>query len=75
MSIHAVSPLFIGRARELAALGDALGRARAGASSTLLVGGEAGVGKTRLIRVFPARRADDARVLVGGCLELGTEGL
>lgn len=70
-----MSPLFIGRARELAALGDALGRARAGASSTVLVGGEAGVGKTRLIREFTARRADDARVLVGGCLELGTEGL
>ncbi|MEV0613002.1 AAA family ATPase [Nonomuraea sp. NPDC050404] len=75
MSIHAVSPLFVGRARELAALGDALVRTRAGASSTVLVGGEAGVGKTRLINEFTRHRADDARVLVGGCLELGTEGL
>ncbi|MEU8357887.1 AAA family ATPase [Nonomuraea sp. NPDC048882] len=75
MSIHAVSPLFVGRARELAALGDALGRARAGASSTVLVGGEAGVGKTRLVREFTGHRAEDARVLIGGCLELGTEGL
>ncbi|MEV0383724.1 AAA family ATPase [Nonomuraea sp. NPDC050643] len=75
MSIHAVSPLFVGRARELAALGDALGRARAGASATVLVGGEAGVGKTRLITEFTGNRADDALVLVGGCLELGTEGL
>ncbi|MFG1710128.1 AAA family ATPase [Nonomuraea sp. M3C6] len=74
MSIHAVSPLFVGRARELAALGDALVRARAGVSSTVLVGGEAGVGKTRLIGEF-TDRADDAMVLVGGCLELGTEGL
>ncbi|WP_281284062.1 helix-turn-helix transcriptional regulator [Nonomuraea deserti] len=74
MSIHAVSPLFVGRARELAALGEALVRARAGASATVLVGGEAGVGKTRLINEFTGR-AGDAMVLVGGCLELGTEGL
>ncbi|MEV4112850.1 AAA family ATPase [Nonomuraea sp. NPDC049695] len=74
MSIHAISPRFVGRARELAVLGDALTRARAGASSTVLVGGEAGVGKTRLIREF-TDRADDVLVLVGGCLELGTEGL
>ncbi|MFF4621033.1 helix-turn-helix transcriptional regulator [Nonomuraea jabiensis] len=74
MSIHAVSPRFVGRARELATLGDALARARAGASSAVLVGGEAGVGKTRLINEF-TDRADDALVLVGGCLELGTEGL
>ncbi|SEG27183.1 regulatory protein, luxR family [Nonomuraea solani] len=70
-----MSPLFVGRARELAALGDGLVKARAGASSTLLVGGEAGVGKTRLIKEFTGHRAEDAQVLVGGCLELGTEGL
>ncbi|WP_407941404.1 helix-turn-helix transcriptional regulator [Nonomuraea cypriaca] len=74
MSIHAVSPMFVGRARELAALGDALATARSGASSTVLVGGEAGVGKTRLIKEFTGR-SDDVLVLVGGCLELGTEGL
>jgi len=69
-----VSPLFVGRARELAVLGDALDGARAGTASTVLVGGEAGVGKTRLVGEL-AERADDALVLVGGCLELGTEGL
>ncbi|MEU4515682.1 AAA family ATPase [Nonomuraea wenchangensis] len=74
MTVHAVSPLFVGRARELAALRDALGEARAGVPATVLVGGEAGVGKTRLLAEF-ADRADDALVLVGGCLELGTEGL
>ncbi|WP_375127095.1 helix-turn-helix transcriptional regulator [Nonomuraea sp. GTA35] len=70
-----MSPLFVGRARELAALGDGLARSRAGASSTVLVGGEAGVGKTRLVKEFVDHRAGDALVLVGGCLELGTEGL
>ncbi|MFI6991242.1 helix-turn-helix transcriptional regulator [Nonomuraea wenchangensis] len=74
MTVHAVSPLFVGRARELAALRDALAEARAGVPATVLVGGEAGVGKTRLLGEF-ADRADDALVLVGGCLELGTEGL
>ncbi|MFI6322615.1 AAA family ATPase [Nonomuraea sp. NPDC050556] len=74
MSIHQVSPLFVGRADELAALRRALAGARSGAASTVLVGGEAGVGKTRLINEF-ATHAGDARVLVGGCLELGTEGL
>ncbi|MEU0572680.1 AAA family ATPase, partial [Nonomuraea sp. NPDC005983] len=74
MSIHTVSPLLVGRSGELAALGRALSRARAGTASTVLVGGEAGVGKTRLIREF-TDQVDDALVLVGGCLELGTEGL
>ncbi|GAA2771769.1 LuxR family transcriptional regulator [Nonomuraea dietziae] len=74
VSTNTVSPLFVGRADELATLEGALGRARDGASSTVLVGGEAGVGKTRLIREF-AERAEGARVLVGGCLELGTDGL
>ncbi|MFC6557862.1 helix-turn-helix transcriptional regulator [Nonomuraea cavernae] len=74
MTIHPVSPLFVGRSDELAALVDALAAARAGASSTVLIGGEAGVGKTRLIREFGSL-AGDALVLSGGCLELGTEGL
>ncbi|MEU6998524.1 AAA family ATPase [Nonomuraea sp. NPDC046570] len=74
MRTHLVSPLFVGRTDELASLETALAQARTGASSTVLVGGEAGVGKTRLIREFAAR-ADGARVLVGGCLELGTDGL
>ena len=41
-----------------------------------MVGGEAGVGKTRLVREF-AERAGGARapVLTGGCLELGADSL
>ncbi|MBB4698743.1 helix-turn-helix transcriptional regulator [Sphaerisporangium siamense] len=74
MTVHMVSPLFVGRERELETLGRALARAREGAATTVFVGGEAGVGKTRLIREF-SQRAGGARVLVGGCLELGTDGL
>ncbi|MEU4402947.1 AAA family ATPase [Streptosporangium sp. NPDC023963] len=74
MRAHAVSPLFVGRADELAVLEGALARARSGSASTVFVGGEAGVGKTRLVREF-TERTDDALVLVGGCLELGTDGL
>ncbi|WP_436756605.1 helix-turn-helix transcriptional regulator [Streptosporangium sp. V21-05] len=74
MRAHTVSPLFVGRADELAVLGDALARARSGSASTVFVGGEAGVGKTRLVREF-TERSDGALVLVGGCLELGTDGL
>ncbi|MFI0418509.1 ATP-binding protein [Spongiactinospora sp. 9N601] len=75
MSTRAVSPKFVGRSGELASLARALGLAREGSASTVLVGGEAGVGKTRLIREFTARAGGDARVLAGGCLELGHDGL
>ncbi|WP_158578550.1 AAA family ATPase [Spongiactinospora rosea] len=75
MSTRVVSPRFVGRSGELAGLTRALGLAREGSASTMLVGGEAGVGKTRLIREFAARAGGDVRVLVGGCLELGHDGL
>ncbi|MDF5752334.1 helix-turn-helix transcriptional regulator [Spongiactinospora sp. TRM90649] len=74
MSARGVSPRFVGRGRELAGLATALDAARGGIAGTVLIGGEAGVGKTRLIREFTSR-AGDARVLVGGCLELGNDGL
>jgi DNA-binding NarL/FixJ family response regulator len=40
------------------------------APAVVLLGGEAGVGKTRLVSEF-LRRVPEARVLVGACLELG----
>lgn len=76
MNAHVTSPVFVGRVRESAALDDAFRAARDGSPSAVLLGGEAGVGKSRLVGEFGARaRADGARLLVGGCLELGTEGL
>ncbi|MEU8801652.1 AAA family ATPase [Spirillospora sp. NPDC048819] len=76
MNAHVTSPVLVGRVQESAALDDAFRAARNGAPSAVLLGGEAGVGKTRLVGEFAGRaRAEGARFLVGGCLELGTEGL
>ncbi|MGI5166988.1 helix-turn-helix transcriptional regulator [Spirillospora sp. CA-253888] len=73
MNARVVGPVLVGRAAELGELAAAL----AAAPGTVLVGGEAGLGKTRLIREFAAavRETDGARLLVGGCLELGSDGL
>ncbi|MFQ6144089.1 helix-turn-helix transcriptional regulator [Streptomyces seoulensis] len=73
---RSVSPVFVGRQSELGTLNDALARAAAGEPQALLLGGEAGVGKTRLIEEFAAaatRRA--AVVALGGCVEIGADGL
>ncbi len=76
MSRRRTSPVLVGRATEMAALEAAFETVRQGGPAALLIGGEAGVGKTRLISEFTASaRSGGARVLAGGCLELGTDGL
>src|ERR1700739_4150400 len=73
MSTSAVSsPVFIGRQREMAVLGRLLEGASARGTGFALIGGEAGVGKTRLTREL-AERASAAGflVLTGQCVELG----
>ncbi|WP_398979568.1 AAA family ATPase [Streptomyces sp. I05A-00742] len=71
-----VSPVFVGRTDELGVLTDALARAAAGEPQCLLVGGEAGVGKSRLIDEFlTAAAAAGAVTAVGGCVEIGSDGL
>ncbi|MFJ3638334.1 AAA family ATPase [Streptomyces sp. NPDC090108] len=83
---RSVSPVFVGRADELSVLNDALARAAgegtsrapgtAGEPQALLLGGEAGVGKTRLVEEFGAAAARrGAVVAVGGCVEIGADGL
>jgi tetratricopeptide (TPR) repeat protein len=70
------SPTFVGRTEELARLAAAGDRAAGGTSTVVLVGGEAGVGKTRLVgEVLAAARAAGTTVLAGGCVELGGEGV
>jgi DNA-binding CsgD family transcriptional regulator/tetratricopeptide (TPR) repeat protein len=67
--------VFVGRARELRELERALDAARAGTGASVLVAGEAGIGKTRLASEL-ASRARDAGfvVLLGRSIDLvGTE--
>jgi DNA-binding CsgD family transcriptional regulator/tetratricopeptide (TPR) repeat protein len=60
----------------MAVLEAALGTVRQGEPAAVLVGGEAGMGKTRLIGEFTtAARDAGVRVLTGACLELGADGL
>jgi len=71
-----VSPVLVGRRTESAALSDALARVLAGERVTIVVGGEAGVGKSRLVgELVEAARTSDARVLAGGCVELEGGGI
>ncbi|MEO3746056.1 AAA family ATPase [Plantactinospora sp. B5E13] len=73
---RAASAVLVGRQSELALLRDALKRVRADEPAAMLVGGEAGVGKTRLIEEFGRYAvAEGGRLLLGQCLELGEEGL
>jgi len=76
MSGRAASPVLVGRDEQMAALEDAFASVRQGGPTAVLLGGEAGVGKSRLVGEFGrAAEAAGACVLVGGCLELGTDGL
>jgi DNA-binding CsgD family transcriptional regulator len=71
-----VSTGFIGRAPQLERLQRAWDVALKGHPQLVLVAGEAGVGKTRLAKEFAARvGAQDARVLLGECLDLREGGL
>ena len=69
------SPVFAGRDDELAALADAFEAAAGGTPRTVLVGGDAGSGKSRLAGEFSARVRDRALVLAGGCVDLGAASL
>jgi AAA ATPase domain len=64
------SPSFIGRAEPLARLEAAVAQAATDGATAVVVGGEAGVGKTRLVRELAAR-SPDVRVLSGTCIDLG----
>ena len=75
------SPSFVGRVEPLARLHAAVARAAAGESSAVVVGGEAGVGKTRLVRQVAdevaqpvAGEGAGVRVLSGTCIDLGEGG-
>jgi DNA-binding CsgD family transcriptional regulator len=67
---------FVGRTQELARLRQLLAHAAGGQPLVALVGGEAGVGKTRLAEQLAATATQQGvRVLRGGCVPLGEEGV
>jgi DNA-binding CsgD family transcriptional regulator/tetratricopeptide (TPR) repeat protein len=55
------------RGAYLAALGEQLGAALAGHGRLVLVGGEAGVGKTSLVRTFAEEQETKARIVQAAC--------
>jgi DNA-binding CsgD family transcriptional regulator/tetratricopeptide (TPR) repeat protein len=76
MTYQVTAGRFVGRIQELARLEDLLTHAATGEPLVALVGGEAGVGKTRLVQQLAAAAQEQGvRVLAGGCVPLGEEGL
>ncbi len=64
-------PLLVGRDRELSVLRDHLAAAFAGQVSLMLIGGEAGIGKTALAEALCREAAEQGGlVLVGRCYDL-----
>jgi DNA-binding CsgD family transcriptional regulator/tetratricopeptide (TPR) repeat protein len=76
MAYQVTTGRFVGRTQELARLGELLARVTGGEPLLVLLGGEAGVGKTRLAEQLAASAAQQGvLVLGGGCVPLGEEGM
>lgn len=70
-SRQVLCPQVVGRDRELAALEGYLAESRAGRGRTVLLAGEAGLGKSALLRRFSdAVRTGGTRLLSGECTEI-----
>ncbi|HYO44643.1 MAG TPA: AAA family ATPase [Candidatus Limnocylindrales bacterium] len=69
------SPLLVGRDTALLTLTRAITDAAAGAPRFVVVRGEAGIGKSRLVREAGASLPDGTLVLTGDCLDIGMGGL
>ena len=65
------STAFVGRRRELAAFDRAVETARVGRPGVLLVGGDAGIGKSTLVAEGARRAGTD--LFVGRCVPMGGE--
>ncbi len=61
-------PAFIGRQAELVQLDAAWQRAARGEPQLVLIGGDAGIGKTRLLREYLAQSATERVTALGGCV-------
>jgi ATP/maltotriose-dependent transcriptional regulator MalT len=76
MAVTLSSPILVGRDTAMSPLIAALERSTAGEPRVVLIGGDAGLGKTRLVTEFGARaEAAGARVIVGACLDLRGDGV
>jgi tetratricopeptide (TPR) repeat protein len=72
MGGRVASRTFVGRVEELELLEAARVRAANGKPAVVLVGGEAGVGKTRLVTELTGRYiSEGTQVLAGGCVPVG----
>jgi DNA-binding NarL/FixJ family response regulator len=65
----------VGRDRQLAELAETFAVVRTGNSCTVLLGGDAGVGKTTVVEAFCSRLGDAATVVRGQSVPLGGDGL
>jgi DNA-binding CsgD family transcriptional regulator/tetratricopeptide (TPR) repeat protein len=68
--MQTTSPLLIGRENDLDSLRTAVRESRAGSTRTVVVSGEAGIGKTRLVAEFLSSVPADTIVLRGQCIDL-----
>ena len=68
MTARIASPVFVGRGEELQRLQAVLDGARSGVVGTVIVGGEAGVGKTRLLAELRAGAESAGLRFLVGCV-------
>ncbi|WP_431277738.1 helix-turn-helix transcriptional regulator [Leifsonia poae] len=74
MRSPASSPSMIGREPDLVALREELDAVATGQPRVVVIGGEAGIGKTRLLDEFRVEAAQKAIVLNGRSVDLGSDG-
>lgn len=74
MRAPASSTTLVGREPDLAALRDEFAAASGGELRAVVIGGEAGIGKSRVLDEFLLEQERAATVLLGRCVDLGDDG-